>query len=114
MPHVESYAFGKITVDGQTYTKDLLLLPAGPHPNWWRKEGHLLQPTDLQDVLEAKPTILIVGCGNPGLMKVPQGTLDWLATQEVRVEVLPTATACQRYNELAPSERAAAALHLTC
>lgn len=114
MPHVESYTFGKIVVDGQAYTKDLLLLPVGPLPNWRRKEGHLLQSADLQDALEAKPAVLIVGSGNPGLMKVPPETLDWLAAQGVRVEVHPTAEACQRYNELAPTERVVAALHLTC
>jgi hypothetical protein len=37
-----------------------------------------------------------------------------LAAQGIRVEVHPTAAACQRYNELARSEQAAAALHLTC
>jgi len=114
MPHIASYAFGRIVVDDKTYTQDLILLPGGARPGWWRKEGHLLQPEDLQEVLEAKPSVLVVGTGNPGLMKVPQETLDYLAAQGIRVEVHPTAAACQRYNELARSEQAAAALHLTC
>jgi hypothetical protein len=114
MPHVASYAFGKIVVDDKTYTQDLILLPGGARPGWWRKEGHLLQPEDLQEVVEARPSVLVVGTGNPGLMKVPQETLDCLAAQGIRVEVHPTAAACQRYNELARSEQAAAALHLTC
>jgi hypothetical protein len=45
---------------------------------------------------------------------VPQETLDYLTGHNIRVEVERTAAACQRYNELAKSEQAAAALHLTC
>ena len=114
MPHIESYAFGTISVDGKSYNKDLIILPGGVRAGWWRKEGHLLESADLQDVIKARPSVLVIGTGNPGLMKVPQKTLDYLAAQGIRVEVLPTAAACQRYNELAKREQAAAALHLTC
>ncbi len=114
MPHIQSYSFGKITVDGTEYTADLIILPGGVRPRWWRKEGHNLKKADLQEVIEAHPTVLVIGTGNVGMMQVPQETLDYLAVHNIRVEVERTAAACQRYNELAGSEQAAAALHLTC
>jgi uncharacterized protein YprB with RNaseH-like and TPR domain len=114
MPHIESYSFGKITVDGTVHTSDIVILPGGVRPRWWRKEGHNLAKEDLQEVIEAQPTVLVIGTGNVGMMQVPQETVDYLAAQGIRVEVEPTAAACQRYNELAKSEQAAAALHLTC
>lgn len=114
MPHIESYSFGKIQVDGKTYTSDLIILPGGVRPGWWRKEGHSLHRDDLQEVVEARPSVLVIGTGNVGLMKVPPETLDYLTAQGIRVEWHPTAAACQRYNELAKAEQAAAALHLTC
>jgi uncharacterized protein YprB with RNaseH-like and TPR domain len=114
MPHIESYSFGKITVDGTVHTSDVIILPGGVRPRWWRKEGHNLRKEDLLDVIEAQPTVLVIGTGNVGMMQVPQETLDYLAAQGIRVEVEPTAAACQRYNELAKSEQAAAALHITC
>lgn len=114
MPHIESYSFGKITVDGTLHTSDVIILPGGVRPRWWRKEGHNLQEEDLQEVLEAQPTVLVIGTGNVGMMQVPQETLDYLAAHSIRVEVERTAAACQRYNELAKAEQAAAALHLTC
>ena len=114
MPHIQSYSFGKITVDGTVHTSDVIILPGGVRPRWWRKEGHNLQKEDLQEVVEAQPTVLVIGTGNVGMMQVPQETLDYLAARGIRVELERTAAACQRYNELARSEQAAAALHLTC
>jgi uncharacterized protein YprB with RNaseH-like and TPR domain len=114
MPHIQSYSFGKITVDGTVHTSDILILPGGVRPRWWREEGHNLHKKDLQEVIEAQPAVLVIGTGNVGMMQVPQETLDYLAAHGIRVEVEPTAAACQRYNELAKSEQAAAALHLTC
>jgi len=114
MPHIESYSFGKIVVDGLEFTADVLILPGGVRPRWRRKEGHLLVPEDLSDVLVAKPATLVIGTGNVGLMQVPQATLDYLSAQGLRVEAHPTAAACQRYNELVMQGTVGAALHLTC
>jgi uncharacterized protein YprB with RNaseH-like and TPR domain len=114
MPHVESYSFGSIAVDGTTYTSDLLILPGRVVPGWWRKEGHCLEPEDLQEVIEAQPTVLVIGTGNLGMMTVPQATLEYLATRNIRTLVERTALACERYNDLAQTKKAAAALHLTC
>jgi hypothetical protein len=114
MPHIESYSFGKITVDGKTHTSDLIILPGAVRPGWWRKEGHRLGKDDLKEIIEAAPDVLVIGTGNVGLMEVPQETLDHLAEHNVRTVVARTAAACQRYNELAEQEQAAAALHLSC
>jgi hypothetical protein len=114
VPHIESYSFGTITVDDNTYAADLIILPDGVRPGWWRKKGHHLHKDDLQEIIEAKPSLLIIGTGNVGLMEVPQDALDYLAAHGIRTEVDRTAAACQRYNELAKTEQVAAALHLTC
>ena len=65
-------------------------------------------------MVQASPSVLVIGTGNVGLMKVPQETLDFLAEHDIRAVVERTAAACRTFNELAKSERAAAALHLTC
>jgi hypothetical protein len=113
-PHIDSYRFGLIVVDNQAYSKDLLLLPDGVTPNWWRDSGHKLAIDDLGAVLEALPEVLVVGQGSTSRMKVPPETRR--AIEEVGIEliVLSTSEACQRYNELSQQRRTAAALHLTC
>lgn len=39
---IASYSFGKITIDGQTFTSDLIIYPGRIDPSWWRREGHFL------------------------------------------------------------------------
>jgi hypothetical protein len=113
--HIDSYQFGRIVIDGAAYTKDCLIVGGVVRPNWWREEGHSLSIDDLRDVIEAKPAILVVGCGASGVMDVPENTQQELQKLGIKVEIYDTQRAVMRFNELAKSgENAAAALHLTC
>jgi hypothetical protein len=111
---IEGYSFGRIVVDGTEHKNDLLLLPDGQVKSWWRKQGHLLQWEDLEDALEAKPEVLVVGQGAAGAMELAEGLTQRLAREGI--EALPSLTtkACEDFNRLSPTRRVAAALHLTC
>jgi hypothetical protein len=111
---LEDYSFGRVTVDGEGYTKDLIVHDGGVISNWWRKQGHSLVPEDLDAVMTTKPRVLIVGCGASAQLVVPRATLDWLREQGIEVVPLPTGEACRRYNDIASQGDVVAALHLTC
>lgn len=112
---IQSYRFGHITVDAQAYARDLLLLPPRVFSPWWRREGHNVELADLALVLAFDPEVLVIGTGDPGLMKVPEQTHAALAGRGVEVEVMPTRAAWRRFNELEQGgRRVAAAFHLTC
>lgn len=114
---IDDYAFGRVTIDGTTYHSDLLILPDGVRPDWWRNEGHELAVADLWELTQAKrlPRILVVGTGAYGRMKVLPETKEWLKRQGIELREAPTAEACRQFNVLAgQSEDVAAALHLTC
>jgi hypothetical protein len=111
---IESYSFGRIVVDGQTYTSDLIIYPDRVEASWWRKEGHRLHLADLKGVMEASPEVVIVGTGYFGDMKVPPETKEGLESQGVEVMVEKTGQAWQTYNRLAGSRKVVAAFHLTC
>ncbi len=114
MPHrLEDYAFGRVTVDGEVHTRDLIVHDGGIIPGWRRRQGHSLVPDDLS-LLGRLPATLIVGCGASGQLVVPAATLDWLSDRGVAVIPLPTAEACRRYNEMGIRGDVVAALHLTC
>lgn len=112
--HIDDYQFGKITIAGKSYTKDLIILPARIIPAWWRKEGHLLHLEDLSGVLEAQPQLLVIGQGAHGQMRVASDVVQALAAAGIEWIALPTKIACQEYNKRAVNQRVAAALHLTC
>ena len=113
-PHIDSYRFGSITIDGETYTKDVIILPDRVIAGWWRQEGHSLQPSDLEEVLAATPATLIVGQGTFGRMRVSEQTLLVLEQAGIELIALPSKDACKKYNQLRERGNAAAALHLTC
>lgn len=114
---IEQYGFGHIIVDGQSYTRDLILLPHRVISDWWREQGHSLSVSDLKAVSQASEQVgtLIIGTGAYGLMTVPLETRDYLDELGIRLVIRQTESAVQEYNrrcEESPS--VAAALHLTC
>lgn len=114
-PRIDAYSFGRIEVDGRTYTSDVVILPTGVKGDWWREEGHMLKPADLAEVLDASPDVLVVGQGAQACMKVAEETLVCLEQAGIKPVCAPTARAVEVYNERAQrGENVVAALHLTC
>lgn len=113
--HIDSYKFGEIVIDGTSYSSDCLIVGDSIRANWWRKQGHLLAPEDLQPVIAAKPSVLVVGCGASGMMKVSEDTRQTLQLQNIELIALDTNKAVDKFNGLArEGQDVAAALHLTC
>ncbi|KAF0146272.1 MAG: hypothetical protein FD156_299 [Nitrospirae bacterium] len=114
---INGYSFGKITVDGKTYTSDVVIYPERVDSSWWRKEGHYLQPVDLEEIFKAKPDILIIGAGHDGVMRVPDETLNFIKAKRINVYADKTGRAVEEYNRLQAEKTkkiVVAALHLTC
>ncbi len=114
---ITAYRFGRMEIDGKPYTKDLKVVSGRIVPNWWRREGHLLQMEDIKDVVAARPHTLVVGTGSSGAMRVAPGVAEALGARGIRLESLPTAMAAERFNELARLEGVeaiAGVFHLTC
>jgi hypothetical protein len=111
---IERYEFGRIVIDGQTFTRDLLIWPDRIKSDWWRQEAHLLQLDDVAEALVANPQVLVVGQGEPGKMQVDPALAAFLRDRGVELRVHPTQEACRVINELGGKRRLAAALHLTC
>jgi len=111
---IEHYSFGRITIDGKTYTSDVIIYPGRVDSSWWRKEGHYLQVVDLTDVINAKPEVLIIGTGYSGVMVVPKETISHLESKGIEVHVARSEKAVETFNKLQKEKLVIAALHLTC
>ena len=95
---IQAYSFGSITIDGVSYTSDLIINQSGVIPEWWRKEGHSLCPEDIQQHLSPKVTHLIIGTGAHGMLKVPPKVKEQLeSTFGLSLIDLPTAKAADYY-----------------
>ncbi len=111
---IDSYQFGLIVVSGKKYTSDVIIFPDRIKDNWWRKTGHQLCLKDIAEVITENPEVLVVGTGASGLMKVLPEVERGVETQGIKLIVEATAQACHTYNHICHSQRAIAALHLTC
>jgi len=113
-PYIDSYEFGRIKIDGRSYSQDLIICPDKVRENWWRKDGHRLHPEDLASVMELGPHTIIIGSGANGILKVPDKTREWISEKGSELIVLPTRAACDLYNQLSTKAKVIAGLHLTC
>ena len=111
---IDSYSFGKITVNGQSYTADIIIYPEKINASWWRKEGHSLCVDDIQDILDYQPDTFIVGQGKPGLMTIPPEVQKTIQDRGIELFFAPTKEAVREFNSVSSKKKTVAALHLTC
>lgn len=114
--NIEEYEFGRLVIDGQTYTSDLMICGGEIYKEWWRQEGHSLGMDDLKWILLRKPEVLIIGKGNVGCMEVPAEIVDELQHRGIQVQVANTGPAIELYSEIVEKDnrKVGAGFHLTC
>jgi hypothetical protein len=111
---IESYSFGTVVIAGATYTSDVIVFPDHVLPNWWRREGHLLQLDDLAEALAVRPEVLIVGTGAHQRVQIAPAVIAHTRDAGIQLLAFDTRTACRTFNELLAQRHPVAALHLTC
>ena len=92
---------------------DLVIFPDHLKNNWFRDAGHMLTLKDLEDILAAKPRILVIGTGHSGVMKVDREVKEYCRKNGIRLVEAKTADAVREYNRLEGQETIGA-FHLTC
>ena len=110
---ITHYSFGTITIDGKTYSSDVIIYPDSVNASWWRKEGHSVQTDDLKEIVKSDVSVLIIGTGYYGVLKVPDSTCNYLKSKGIEVHVCVTGEAVRLHNRLSQKKQATA-LHLSC
>jgi len=111
---IETYAFGQMVIDGQTYTSDLIIFPSRIQSSWWRQAGHRLCLADLQNVFQEEPEAVVVGTGFYGLMKVEKEVKEMARAKNISLIIEKTKEAVQSFNRIASQKKTIGAFHLTC
>ena len=110
---IDHYSFGSITINGKSYSQDVIVSSAGVK-SWWRSTSHEVNINDVDSILEEKPKFIIFGTGAAGVMKVAAETEDHLEKQGIKVLVKKTADAIKEYNLRQNETGVVGAFHLTC
>ena len=112
---IETYQFGKMVIDGISYTHDLILHNDKVQSEWWRKRSHHLSLEDIPVLKKEKCDVFIVGTGRFGLMKVDKNVIDYCHQNEIKIIIKDTKSAVDTFNELEnKGKHIIAAFHLTC
>jgi hypothetical protein len=111
---VQRCSFGTITVDGTTYTGDVVIYPGRVHSPWWRRQGHVLCIEDLEEVFLSGPEVVVVGTGHYGVMQVPDKTIEAVEARGIELHARKTPEAVTLFNALARRRKTVACLHLSC
>lgn len=111
---IESYSFGKIVIDGKTYSRDVIIFSDHINASWWRKESHKLCLADIIEIIKEGPEVVVIGTGDSGLMRVLNEVKESLKDKGIELIALTTEKACQVYNDMSKSRKTIAALHITC
>jgi hypothetical protein len=112
---IEKYSFGKIVVNGVIYTNDIKIVQGHVVSDWWRKKGHSVSIEDIQDILESKPSVLVIGKGQPGMMKSSGSLRRFLKKNDIDLIEEKTSKAIKTYNSLLQQEKeVSAGFHVSC
>ncbi len=112
---INSYKFGKIVINNTKYNSDVIIHSNSVKSNWWRESGHNLSVSDLKDITDDLPDILVVGTGAYSLMKISGETIKFLKGNNVDLIIEDTPLAVKTYNKLsAEQKKVTGAFHLTC
>lgn len=111
---IDFCTFGKIVVNGTTYTDDLIIYEDHIQDSWRRAKGHFLRIDDIPLVVEKRPEVLVVGTGASGMMEVPRDTKSRLLAMEIEIVAAPTNRAVKYFNRLKSKKRTIGAFHLSC
>lgn len=110
---IESYLFGKMTVDGVVFDSDLIIFPERVKSSWWRAQGHYLQVGDLDEVLDYRPEVLVIGTGCSGRMDVADEVKKELEAAGIKYYIEKSSVAVEIFNKI-DSRKKIGAFHLTC
>lgn len=113
---IESSAFGAMTIDGRTYSSDLVIFPDGRvEDSWWREQGHRFTRADLENLIAAEPEIIVAGTGVYGLAKIDPGLRAALSGAGIELIAVRTKKAVKAFNLAREQGRkVAGCFHLTC
>jgi len=112
---IETDSFGKIVVNGVTYTHDIKIIQGTVIPEWRRKNGHQVEVADVKDILKSPADILIFGTGAYGMMKLTSALREHLENKGIEWIEKNTSESVKIFNRLhREGIKVSAGFHLTC
>jgi len=105
-PKIDKTQFGSITIEGETYEKDVIIRLNGEVKKRKKKlssevygTSHTISLDEARHIYEKGAERLIIGAGQYGLVELSKEAADYFARHDCQVELLPTPKAIKAWNE---------------
>jgi len=109
---INGKTFGKVIVDGKTFSHDVLVLADGSIRN--RLGHHTFTLEEFNLLSEQNPDVIIVCLGHSSVVKVDPKVLSAAKERGIELIMLSTPEATEKYNELSKEKKIAISVHVTC
>lgn len=94
---IEEYKIGMFKIDGKTYVYDIKIADKVRH--WPDREGYELKIQNIQDLINKKPAILVIGTGANGMMNVSEEIKEILYAHKIKFFIEKNPKAVELYNQ---------------
>jgi hypothetical protein len=118
---IDSTEFGSITVNGTTYTHDILIQLSGEVVKRKKKlskqhygTSHIISPEEAAFVFEKGCDTLVLGSGQYGNVTLSPEAAEFFEHHGCRVILKPTPDAIETYNKAIRKAKAIGLFHVTC
>ena len=112
---IDKFSFGTITVAGRPYTNDIKIIHGSVVPDWWRGNGHSVDVSDVHDILQDNPDVIVIGKGDPGYMRVADSLKGYADENDIELIEENTPVAIRTFNRLLKEGRKVdAGFHVGC
>ena len=118
-PRIVKTDFGEITIDKNTYEKDVYIFADGEIKK--RKKSlakdiygtsHKIGPIELKELCKGHPRKVFIGTGQSGLLELTEEGHRYLSEHGIEAQTLPTPELIETFNKC--EKRKEALIHVTC
>lgn len=112
---IDGYRFGNITIDGNEYSDDLIIVNGSDLIiPWIREKGHLCQKKDIERYLDGSIKKIIFGRGYFLVMKIDDDLRNYLHESGIEFVEIGSKKAVELYNNTENKNGLLFCIHLTC
>lgn len=118
-PKIEATKFGSITIEGQTYTHDVVIRLDGSVEKRKKKlskeiygTSHTISQAEAENIYQEGADGLILGAGQYGMVALSEEAADFFKAHQCTVMVLPTPEALSAWNQA--KSGVIGVFHVTC
>jgi uncharacterized protein len=105
---IQNYGISEITISGNIYRENLVIMPDRIIPQWRPANFQELKQEDFSELASLAPEIVVLGTGSRQLFPEHE-LIRPLVDHQIGLEVMATDAACRTYNILMSEGRKVAA-----